>query len=589
MPKPSGPSAAEHSPVSASGRRATTASKSASGRSSLTGKHPSLPKGLGTAAVRVVVKRLPQSKLSTLGRESARSVAATRIQAAARGMLVRRRLPVSGYLQMRATRFPYRWRRRFVSLELSTATLVWSRQPGRRPLGTVVVRGCARSAHATHCLVLRCASAGGANGRGGGGELQLRLRAASAASAEEWARALARAAATVAMAAARGNDGGGTGADADADAAAAPFVPSAVVPRLEEVGLAIRLVGRKPAGFALGKGQLHLHVRGAQFWKALEGVVPAAAPRVARHAAAAAADTRLPARGRLRRGDRGGRRDAPAAQGRQAKGQIDRQAAREAARQPRRPAAHARAGLPGGARRVRRQGRAAHARDDAGEAARRRESGPRPDWERRRRRLRRRRWCWCWRRWCCCCWRQRTGGDDALAAHGVWHGRVAGHDSPSVACAVSTAWPEARHVIARRRWRQAANCGRPRPAWVSREREGELCILSLSLYLSVSHSVAGGGVSSSVAGGSASHLRVVLCKLCQTRPNAGALGVCPGLHGADRALAVARGSAAYVCVVWRSSDGCDRGPPRNPRASRPAAARATIDLGHAAGEGSACG
>ena len=282
MPKPSGPSAAEHSPVSASGRRATTASKSASGRSSLTGKHPSLPKGLGTAAVRVVVKRLPQSKLSTLGRESARSVAATRIQAAARGMLVRRRLPVSGYLQMRATRFPYRWRRRFVSLELSTATLVWSRQPGRRPLGTVVVRGCARSAHATHGLVLRCSSAGGANGRGGGGELQLRLRAASAASAEEWARALARAAATVAMAAARGNDGGGTGADADADAAAAPFVPSAVVPRLEEVGLAIRLVGRKPAGFALGKGQLHLHVRGAQFWKALEGVVPAAALRVAR-------------------------------------------------------------------------------------------------------------------------------------------------------------------------------------------------------------------------------------------------------------------------------------------------------------------
>ena len=267
---------AEMSPGSASGRRATASkSSSSSGRSSLTGKRPSLPKALGTAAVRVVVKRLPRIKLSTLERESARTVAATRIQAAARGMLVRRRLPVSGYLQLRGTRFPYMWRRRFVSLELSTATLTWCRHPTRRRLGTAVVRGCARSGE--RALALRCSSASSANRRGSG-ERQLRLRATSAGSAEEWARALARAAATVAMAA-RANDGDGGSTPASA---AAPFVPSAVVPRLEEVGLAIRLVGRKPADFALGRGQLHLHVRGAEFWKALEGVVPAAALRVAR-------------------------------------------------------------------------------------------------------------------------------------------------------------------------------------------------------------------------------------------------------------------------------------------------------------------
>ena len=126
----------------ASGR---SAPNSSSGRSSLTGK---LLKGLGTAAVQIVGKRLPREP-STLGHESARTIAATRIQAMARGMLVRRRLPVRGYLQLYRTRFPHIWCRRFVSLELSTATLVWCRHPspygmrklyGNRRLGAAVAR-----------------------------------------------------------------------------------------------------------------------------------------------------------------------------------------------------------------------------------------------------------------------------------------------------------------------------------------------------------------------------------------------------------------------------------------------------------------
>ena len=94
------------------------------------------------ATVRVVVRQMP--KLLPFSNHAVTAAAATRIQAAARGMRARRLRPLSGYLVLhkRGLLALHRCRRaHFFVLDPSSATLTWRHEPGLRPEGCVHVQG----------------------------------------------------------------------------------------------------------------------------------------------------------------------------------------------------------------------------------------------------------------------------------------------------------------------------------------------------------------------------------------------------------------------------------------------------------------
>lgn len=180
-------------------------------------------------------------------------------------------------------------RAHFFVLDPSSATLTWRREPGLRPEGCVRVQGCTRPAAGRRTFAVTTAK----------WPLRpLRLRATTAVSAEHWAAALDCASHSAVLRTAPGTGGdavasvGDTPGSGDALAQGTdadqggrlppPFVPSAVVPRLPAAGLVLRIVGRKDVAFALGRGQLTLHVLGPAFWKVLGTVVPAAGLRALR-------------------------------------------------------------------------------------------------------------------------------------------------------------------------------------------------------------------------------------------------------------------------------------------------------------------
>ena len=241
------------------------------------------------ATVRVVVRQMP--KLLPFSNHAVTAAAATRIQAAARGMRARRLRPLSGYLVLhkRGLLALHRCRRaHFFVLDPSSATLTWRHEPGLRPEWCVHVQGCTRPAAGRRTFAVTAAE----------WPLRpLRLRATTAVAAEHWAAALDCASRSATLGTvSTGGDAvvgmGDTPASSDAPAQGTdtnqggglppPFVPSAVVPRLPAAGLVLRIVGRKDVAFALGRGQLTLHVLGPAFWKVLGTVVPAAGLRALR-------------------------------------------------------------------------------------------------------------------------------------------------------------------------------------------------------------------------------------------------------------------------------------------------------------------
>ena len=242
------------------------------------------------ATVRVVVRQMP--KLLPFSNHAVTMAAATRIQASARGMRARRLRPLCGYLVLhkRGPSVLHRCQRaHFFVLDPSSATLTWRCEPGLRPEGCVRVQGCTRPAAGKRTFAVTTAER----------PLRpLRLRATTTVSAEHWAAALDCASHSAVLRTAPGTGGdavvsvGDTPASGDALAQGTdddqggglppPFVPSAVVPRLPAAGLVLRIVGRKDVAFALGRGQLTLHVLGPAFWKVLGTVVPAAGLRALR-------------------------------------------------------------------------------------------------------------------------------------------------------------------------------------------------------------------------------------------------------------------------------------------------------------------